>query len=82
MHLTNISFRVGVNLVMQPTEVRSTTELIKEARQTCQRARRVVDELNRVREEVKDTVDHFKWWRFLDYDPHALQFLEKLDTHH
>jgi hypothetical protein len=67
---------------MQPTDGRSTAELIMEARETFQRARQVVDELNRVREEVRETVDYFKWWRFLDYDPHTLQFLEKLDTHH
>ncbi|HUR96646.1 MAG TPA: hypothetical protein VMZ26_01135 [Pyrinomonadaceae bacterium] len=58
-----------------------TTALIEEARKTCERTNRAMDELERASSEAEETVSYFKWWRFLGYDPAAVDFLEKLDMH-
>ena len=64
---------------MQADNSGRTVDLIKEARQTCRRTNQVVDELKQVRTQVQETVTYFRWWRFLGYDPAAIDFLEKLD---
>ena len=67
---------------MQDSQDKCTGDLIREARETCRRTREIVEELNRLREEVEWTVSHAKWWRFLGYDLDSLDFLEKLDVGH
>jgi hypothetical protein len=60
----------------------STEELIRSARETSRRTQAIIDELKSVREEVRETVSQFRWWRFLGYDLETFDFVNKIDTDH
>lgn len=56
-----------------------TAVLIEQARETREKTDRILDALNQLQDEVRDTVSLVKWWRFLDYDPNVIEFLRDLD---
>jgi hypothetical protein len=63
-------------------ELPRTAELIRCARETCRRTHDIIEELNRVRDEVEETVSSFRWQRFLGYDVKTFEFVDKLDARH
>ncbi len=56
-----------------------TSRLIREAEETCSRAKHDVEELRSAIAEARATVAFERWWRFLDYDTNVINFLQNLD---